>query len=100
MESNSIDFLVQEGIINPEVAAKLKSAWVNDVNALYSRVQACLWAEGDSREQLVACQAKELGIQPDKLEGFLAYIRPYADECVANAQKPERRPLGLLIKER
>jgi hypothetical protein len=100
MKNNSIDFLVQEGIISQEVAARLKYAWVNDTNTLYSRIQACLWAEGDSREQLVACQAKELGIAPKALEGFLAYIRPYTDESVANAQKPERRPLGLLIKEK
>ena len=45
MKNNSIDCLVQEGVINEKVAARLKAAWVKDINTLYSRVQACLWAE-------------------------------------------------------
>ena len=86
-----IEFLVEEGVLSKEAVARLKTAWVVNIDELYSRIRACEFS--NSAEMKVAME-KELGIKPGSLNGFRKYIEKYTSLEVVNAQKPKEYPLG------
>lgn len=99
-EKKQLDFLVKEGALTAEAVARLKGAWISNVDELYSRMLACTFEDKpESRAELKAMMEKEIGLQRGKFDSFMAYIKHYVSEELRNAEKPEKHPLGYRIME-
>ena len=88
-----LDVLAEKGVLGREVLKRLKGAWVNTADELYSRVVA---AESSVSENITLME-RELGLEAGGLPGFKNTILPYVSDEAKNAGLPKEYPLGARI---
>lgn len=86
--AKNISFLVGQKMLSREAAARLGTAWVQNVDELYSRARAC------ENPEMRRGMEIELGIGEGELSDFMRQISEYVSPEVLNAPKPPRYPLG------
>jgi len=91
----SIDYLVEQGELSKEAAERLKGAWVNTADDLYSRMLTCTFSSNAG--VMKKCMEKEIGLNEGKFDDFMKYIENHISSEVVNAKKPKQCPLGVRV---
>ena len=91
-----IEDLAKEGILTQEAVDRLKAAWVCTVDEVYARIKVACESKDTNMRTAVA---QETGLQADKLEALLGYIRPYVENQQIDEPVPEH-PLGYRIDKK